>query len=231
MTLERIQRHKHGVLLLALLAVFLVESFPHRLLLGPVASDVLITAVLFLVFLVVFERRRNRLIALVAIITALGVDWARHVASLSTYETALALVYHAALLLMSGFATFVILRNIFQQRVVAADDVLGAACGYLLAAGAWSNLYSFTEILNPGSFSMGGLLDGQYSAWHWRLAVFNYVSLGTLTSVGSGVVSPVLPPATAFVPLESLFGQFYIAVVVAQLVGPHLRRSESAEDR
>jgi hypothetical protein len=61
------------------------------------------------------------------------------------------------------------------------------------------------------------------------VAVFNYVSLGTLTSVGSGVAAPVQPPATTLVPLEAYFGQFYIAVVVAQLVGPHLSKRSDGE--
>ncbi len=53
----------------------------------------------------------------------------------------------------------------------------------------------------------------------------NYVSLGALTSVGSGDVVPILPPATMLTMLEAVFGQFYIAVVVAQLVGARLSQA------
>ena len=59
-------------------------------------------------------------------------------------------------------------------------------------------------------------------SWHGRTAVLNYVSLGSLTGVGSGAVVPVRPPATVLTTLEAVFGQFYIAVVVAQLVGARL---------
>ena len=48
------------------------------------------------------------------------------------------------------------------------------------------------------------------------------VSLGSLTGVGSGQIVPVRPPATVLTTLEAVFGQFYIAVVVAQLVGVKL---------
>jgi hypothetical protein len=58
--------------------------------------------------------------------------------------------------------------------------------------------------------------------WHGRIAVLSYVSLGSLTSLGSGEVVPVRPPATILTTLEAVFGQFYIAVVVAQLVGARL---------
>ena len=227
MRIQLLRRHRHGILLLALLTTFFIESFPHRLLLGPIVSDLVITLGLCLIFLVVFDRRRNRVVAFAALSVAIAVDWARYVAALAAYDRELALAYHGALLLLAGFATWVILRNIFQHAATTADDVLGAACGYMLAASAWSNLYAITSILRPDAFALGGVLAGQYDAWHWRLAIFNYMSLGTLTSVGSGNVVPLQPPATAFVPLEALFGQFYIAVVVAQLVGSHLRRSSA----
>jgi len=50
----------------------------------------------------------------------------------------------------------------------------------------------------------------------------SYVSLGSLTSIGSGAVVPVRSPATILTTLEAVFGQFYIAVVVAQLVSARL---------
>ena len=118
-----------------------------------------------------------------------------------------------------------ILRNIFEQRVVRTDDVLGAVCGYLLAAGAWSNLFMLIEIFSPGSFSVGPGFGAALDTWDGRIAVLSYVSLGSLTSVGSGAVVPVRPPATVLTTLEAVFGQFYIAVVVAQLVGARLSQA------
>ena len=78
------------------------------------------------------------------------------------------------------------------------------------------------EIFVPGSYNVGpGFVIG-LDSWHGRIAVLNYVSLGSLTGVGSGAVVPVRPPATVLTTLEAVFGQFYIAVVVAQLVGARL---------
>jgi hypothetical protein len=73
----------------------------------------------------------------------------------SSPEVPLRLIHHSAVLLLAGFATLVILRNIFEQRVVRVDDVLGAVCGYLLAAVAWSQLFMLIEMFSPGSFSVG----------------------------------------------------------------------------
>jgi hypothetical protein len=115
----------------------------------------------------------------------------------------------------------VILRNVFAERAITGDAVLGAVCGYLLAAGMWANIYAATEVLAPGSFTMSDELKAQ-SDWHGRTALFNYFSVVTLTTMGYGDVTPLRPPATAFAMLEAIFGQFYIAIVVAQLVGLRL---------
>ena len=68
-------------------------------------------------------------------------------------------------------------------------------------------------------------MEARLNDWHGRNALFHYFSLATLTSVGYGDISPVRGPMTIVAMLETVFGQFYIAVVVAQLVGIRLAES------
>lgn len=223
--MKTLRRYKHAILLAALLCVALVESSGHRRLLGPVFSDLAIIVMMLLVFLIVFERKLSRLVAFIAFAIAVAAVLAHYVLPPSYTEAPLRLVYHSAALLLVGFATLVILRNIFEQRIVRTDDVLGAACGYLLAAGAWANLFMLIEIFSPGSFSVSPGFGAALDTWDGRIAVLSYVSLGSLTSIGSGAIVPVQPPATILTTLEASFGQFYIAVVVAQLVGARLSQA------
>ena len=167
----------------------------------------------------------NRLVAFIALAIAVAAVWGHNVLPPSYPQAPLRLVYHSAALSLVGFATLVILRNIFEQRIVRTDDVLGAVCGYLLAAGAWANLFMLIEIFSPGSFSVSPGFGAALDTWDGRIAVLSYVSLGSLTSIGSGAVVPVQPPATILTTLEAMFGQFYIAVVVAQLVGARLSQA------
>jgi len=222
--MNSLKRRGYAILLAALVWVALIESFSHRRLLGPVLSDLVITTTMLLVFLIVFDRWVNRLVAFIALATAVVASWSHYLLP-SSAELWLRLIYHSAALLLTGFAALMMLRNIFRQRVVRADDVLGAVCGYLIAAGAWSNLFMLIEIFLPGSFSVGPGFGAGMDTWHGRIAVLSYVSLGSLTSVGSGAVVPVQPPATILTPLEAVFGQFYIAVVVAQLVSARLAQA------
>ena len=124
--------------------------------------------------------------------------------------------------MLIAFATFVILRNIFAKREVRLDDVFGAMCGYLLAAGAWADIFLLLESFLPGSFRVISAFSVGLDTWDGRVAVLTNVSLASLTSIGSSAAVAVRPPATILVPLEAMFGQFYLAVVVAQLVGARL---------
>ena len=223
--MNTLRKYKHAVLLVALAWVSIMESFSHRRMLGPVLSDLAISTTMLLVFLIVFERRLSRLVAFMALATIVTVVVARSVLPPNYAEVPLRVVYHSAALLLVGFAAIVILHNIFERRVVRTDDVLGAVCGYLLAAGAWANLFMLIEIVSPGSFSVGPGFGATLDTWYGRIAVLSYVSLGSLTSVGSGAVVPVRPQATILTTLEAVFGQFYIAVVVAQLVGARLSQA------
>ena len=223
--MKTLRRHKYAILLVAIICVTVVQSVGHRRVLGPIASDLVMFTMALLVFLIVFDRWINRLVAFISLAIAIIVAWAHYIMPPSYSQIALGLVYHSSLLLLLGFATCIILRNIFKQHIVRTDDVLGAVCGYLLAAEAWSNLFILFEIFVPGSFTKGEGFESGLDTWDGRIAVLAYVSLGSLTSVGSGAVVPVRPPATVLTTLEAVFGQFYIAVVVAQLVGARLSQA------
>ena len=216
-----LKEHKYLILLIVLVGALIVQSLHPTLATTPAVLNVLQTITVVAVFLGVFEQRRTRVVALwLGIVTAV-VGWSEYVLPSSYYPVASA-VEHSLRMAFLGFATLVILGDIFKKKLVRADEVLGAACGYLLAGIAWSNLFQVCEIVYPGSFSVSTAIIGQLATPQERAAVFNYFSFATLTTTGYGDITPLRGPATAFAMLETIFGQFYIAVLVAQLVGIRL---------
>ena len=171
------------------------------------------------VLLVVFEHRRDKIVALAAAIVGIASGSARHFPFAQTYQLPFTVIHYLLVTGFLGYAVVVILGNIFKKSAVGADDVLGAVSGYLIAGAAWAGLYALTDSLAPDSFTLPPVFSAMLSDWHGRTAVFNYFSIVTLTTMGYGDITPVRAPATAFAMLEAVFGQFYIAVVVAQLVG------------
>src|SRR5262245_24920475 len=130
--MNTLRPYKHAVLLVALVWVSLIESFSHRRMLGPVLSDLALGMTMLLVFLIVFEHWLSRLVAFMALATAISSIVARSILPPSEAEVLLRIVFHSAALLLSGFAAIAILHTIFARGVVRTDDVLGGVCGYLL---------------------------------------------------------------------------------------------------
>jgi hypothetical protein len=181
------------------------------------------------VFLVIFERRWERWLAffLVALVLASGTV---HQTSPNWAQIA-AIAYHCFASVFLGFAVAVILKRIFHQETIRTDTVIGALCGYLLAAGTWANAYALIYLFRPGSFRVADVIAPQLSDWNLQRFYFNYFSVTTLTSLGYSDITPLGPLALSLSWLEVVFGQFYIAVVVAQLVGLRLAESIKRERR
>ena len=58
-------------------------------------------------------------------------------------------------------------------------------------------------------------------------SLFNYYSFVTLTTLGYGDIVPVARVTQAWVAVQSVVGQFYIAIVIAQLVSSYGTRREA----
>ena len=210
---------------LALLTVLIVAAV-----LEPLAADWsersrtyggVIVAVLALgVLLAVFEQRWERWSALFLVTPILASNIAHQ--ALSGWAQVAAIVYHGFGVMFFGFAVAVILKRIFQGAAAGGDPVIGALCGYLLAAAAWANAYGLVYLLWPGSFRVADAIAWKLGDWNLQRFLFNYFSITTLTSLGYGDITPIGPLALSLSWLEVVFGQFYIAIVVAQLVGLRL---------
>ena len=77
---------------------------------------------------------------------------------------------------------------------------------------------------------MIGPIRSLLANWYERESLFTYFSLSTLTTIGYGDVTPVAPAARSAAVLQGVFGQFYLAVVVAQLVGSKLAEARARDD-
>jgi hypothetical protein len=109
---------------------------------------------------------------------------------------------------------FIVFRQVSQDGPVSGHRVRGAIALYLLIAILFAFLYGLTEELAPGAFIMPGGPDGSAA----RGETFYYFSIVTLTTVGFGDITAVLPFVRSLVMLEALIGQLYPAILIARLV-------------
>ena len=170
------------------------------------------------IYLVVFEGGRERVLAGVVLALAVGIGWARHFLGGSD-AGALALCFNALMAFFLWAAVAVILRDLFRAPQAGAGNVLGAICGYLIAADAWSGLNISAFLLFPAAFTIDPGIQAMMGHWHDRLAIFCYYSFSQMLMLGYSDVTPVRAPATTLSLFAALFGLFYTAIVVSQFVG------------
>ena len=226
-----VSRHRHLILLIGVVALQIVQpllardSVVHRVL-----YDAAFGALTILVSFAIFLPRWERWLAAVVLFPAIVANVAHYFASERSRALAAA-TFHLFSAAFLGFAVAVILRDILRKRTIRADDVLGAIAGWVLMGFIWGHLYALTDRLVPDSFSVSTRIAGQLNEWHSRRALFDYFSFTTLTSLGYGDITPTRAPAYTLAWLEVMFGAFYVAVIVAQLVGMKLAQAVDPDGR
>jgi voltage-gated potassium channel len=201
-------------LILLLVIQPMVRGFSGR---SPV-FDVLYSLVLVASILSLCERRWPRTAALILGIPALLGKWLAYLLA-SAGDDILTLSDHFVEVIFLGFVAVMILRAILIQGNISLDSIFAAICAYMLLGMACGTFYSAVEVISPNSFQASGELAEALKASGTREPVLLYYSFVTLTTVGYGDITPVSPPARTLSWLEAMTGQFYIAVLVAFLVG------------
>jgi len=125
-------------------------------------------------------------------------------------------------------AVSIIITHLFQRRDVTVDTIMGSVVPYLLVAIAFAMSFEIIEIRSPGSFS--GLPDGVLGDRPRLGNAMMYFSLVCITTMGYGDIVPVSGAARPFVVMEGVFGQLYLAVMIARLVGLHLVSERQLDD-
>ena len=134
--------------------------------------------------------------------------------------TADELFHYAAFAALFAFllvATWCAGRHVIFASAISANRLVGAVCLYLLVGVAWAVAYTVTEMLAPGSFN--GLTATINQGWDSDWLYFSFVTMSTL---GYGDFAPVSPIAKTLAYLQAVFGLFYIAILVAGLVGAYI---------
>jgi hypothetical protein len=129
------------------------------------------------------------------------------------------LAFNISTVAFFAFCLYVIVNHVFGARNLRADDVVGAFSGYIIIALIWGRLYGLAWMIVPGSFSINPDIQWQLANWHTLQALFDYYSFTTISSIGYGNITTTSPVSNTLVWLEVMCGQFYLAVVVATIVG------------
>jgi voltage-gated potassium channel len=228
--------HRHSALLAAIIAAFAV-----RPLIGDAGASTAVfgLALVLLLLLALYninvdemvgergrllaQSRRRRILGWTLATAAAG----ERVAITFMHNRTLDLVGTICWLLFILFVTLSQLRSVLKQREVTGETICMAVSVYLLLGFTWAFLYAVMFQLHPESF--GGLAAataGNPTQLFHIFPVIGYFSLTTLSTIGFGDITPLTLQARYAAVAEGITGQFYLAILVARLVG--LQMSQSA---
>jgi hypothetical protein len=216
-------RWRFGVVLLASLLLAVAQPLMSGLFNDESSFDVFFSVLIVAVLLLVFDEREHRRIAFsLGMVAFLGI-WAGHAVG----GPAGRMLLVGAYLFAAGFFAFAlygILRAILVKQA-SSDALFGAVCGYILLGIIWSVLYAAVEIAFPGSFNVPSANGGGSETGRLEPGVLSYYSFITLATVGYGDVTPATPLVRTLAWMEAVAGQFYLAILVAGLVGFKISQS------
>jgi len=113
-------------------------------------------------------------------------------------------------------AAWLVASQVLLTGSIDFNKIVGAVALYLILGLIW---WSFYVILLE--FSPQALKGIEAGNWYDNMPSTTYFSFVTLTTLGYGDISPVKPIAEVLVILEAVMGMFYLAVIVASLVGSY----------
>lgn len=206
-------------LLISMLLLLIGSAFLDAKGFSGVVFCLLLTIVMLVFLVTIGQQRRVLILGLAIVVPTTILSWVGYVTN--SYSVFLA---HSFLIVTFFiYAAYQILSSILDDRQVTHDTICGAVCVYLLAAFAWAYLFSMMQLLDAGSFQFvtttsikGKLISGTPS-----FLDNVYFSFVTMTTLGYGDVIPISAPARTASYLQAVFGQFYMAILVARLVSLH----------
>jgi voltage-gated potassium channel len=124
-------------------------------------------------------------------------------------------------LIFTFFAIIVLMKKIFAARHIDAHLIFSAVMIYFLSGILFANFYFIENIISPGSFQGIGAVMLDNSAFpEIYEQYFNllYYSLATLATLGMGDITPLHHLAKSLTAMEAMFGQLFVAIIIAKLV-------------
>jgi voltage-gated potassium channel len=227
---------RHTVLLVAIIAAFLVRPLIGDSGAGPVLFSIAMLVLLLVALYninvdelvgdretLLAQRRRRSIIAWTLGVPAIAERFAVTFAPSPSLYMAGSILW----LLLFAFITWNQLRAVLKQKEITRETISMSISVYLLFGLTFGLFYIVLHDLQPNAFSFGGSPTSGPVSEQQVIPVLIYFSLTTLSTIGFGDITPMTLQARYAAVAEGIAGQFYLAILVARLVGMQMSQSAS----
>lgn len=226
MKLLQVPRHSFLLLLISLLMMLVVAPYlktysflyAESLLLNPFIAIILFTS-LYLVT----DNHKFFIVGLLILIPIIIINTYFYLDKTSFHPLVSSLIY----ILFFSYISVFLCRFLIKSKSVSLNVIYAAICLYLFVAFIWSFIYLATYEVFENAFSFSDNLIANGNIDNDSSSIFTYFSFVTMTTLGYGDITPIHPVARAWVAIQSVLGQLYLAIVMARLVGLYIVNGEN----
>jgi len=206
--------HRHPIFLVGLLLFFILPEVFEKIFLFPIPSQLILAVLVVSSMLLIQTSARKRFIpyGLVLALVIFIFIW-------NNYKEYDEIVYAAYIFLFVyfSFITFYLFRDLMNSEKITPSVIIGAFAGYFMIGVIYFFIFALLDLVYSDTTSVDMMTDQGVDDMF-------YFSFITLTTIGYGDFSPTSSLGQKLAILEGLIGQFYIAIVMAILVGKFLTR-------
>lgn len=200
----------YTLLIFVFFLIFIVPFFPERL--HARFYDITITLIYIIAALSIGRKGEKYTVPLAIVLMAL--QWLSSMLGLNLIN-AISKVFTIIFFILIVINYII---GIAKAKNVNAEVILNAINGYLLIGIVFSILVGLIMHLDPQAFNFP-LETSDTLRLREQFVNYIYYSLVTMTTLGYGDIVPKAPYAKSLATFISITGQFYIAILVALLVG------------
>lgn len=212
--LTKIKVDRFLFLLISLLFLVVVRPFLEGFIGLRLLTDAFVTFILISGVYAVSEKKGLFVSVLALAFLALVGSWSLHFLESPTLQ----LVGEVSGALFFVFTAITLMSYLFKAKDITSDTIIAAICAYFLIGLMWVYIYALLETFHPGTFHSSQIES-------LNIQSFIYYSFVTLTTLGYGDITPLTSQARSLSLLEAVFGQIYLAVFIARLMGIHIAQS------
>ena len=203
------RKYDNYILFFSLVGVLFLLPFVNAM---PLLRFALVGQYTFVMFYLVFSSRHSRALYLVDIafvIPTLLATWLD-----SIYQNDITFVAsYLTMIVFFLYLQYLIIMQIIHAKKVDTNTIFGAMNIYLVAGLVWAYAFILLNHFDSSAFHMPN-----YETLSKEVEIFTYYSFTTLTTLGYGDIVAQSAQARMLSVLEAVFGQLYLAIVIAKLV-------------
>jgi len=204
--------HRHPIFLGGLIIFFILPEVLEKIFLINVPFQIFITILIVTSIMIIQTSPRKRILSYVLVLLLVI-----FIFIMNNYKNTASLQFTAYILLFIyfSFITFFLFKDLLRSKKVTASVIIGVFTGYFMIGVISFFIYAFLELAYPDTLNIDLMSEKGVED------IF-YFSFITLTTIGYGDFAPTSALGQRMAILEGLTGQFYLAIVMAIIVGKFL---------